>query len=521
MDIHIFDYYLSLLQVQMAILGFVVAGLVTMMQMLTTAVPKRQVKMLAKPLELVTYIVFLSVLLGVLAIATWATSFAHETSYLIAVFTDHVVSIMLLVFCLLSLAWFVVLIYRAKRLLNPQLYMEQYLRSTRPQNVIAYVRDIYETTDAKSDSESVELKNKKLYDPFQPIREYIKHNSQQQYDYGTAAGLKLFSKLFDKTFPVATGKEQAYLAEYITASMVEFFRVFEKAASEKRKLDVIRLIHGKGRMFLAGGNDQCLLIIIRGLEEIGKVSCDEDEIVLVIESIKDLTDSYLDQHKHVAWKEIADTFEEICLSVTRLAETYYLQSDNPLRSVPLISYYTGKMKSVSISLVNFFVEYKDLADLRTEAHPKLYFEAIESLIEILYMRIREIEDSGKSAIGLNGHYSKLTARLYTIYHRFALEAIEHKRPDLFGLSMGNLRRIIKSANRFKLEEERYAVTGQIIELSARALHELGDVKVKGDRTVAVYAKETLEKHADKLEIERLFNELHDKPVNEALRSRIL
>lgn len=500
MDSHAFEYYLTLLQVQMVILGFVVAGLVTLMQMLNTAIPKRSVRMLAHPAELIGYMAFLSTLVIVMGLATWATAFGHPTSILVEFFNDRLVAILLLIFSLGSLLWLVYLIYRTKRLLNAQAYLTHYISKTPPEAVLLYVTELY----------GGDIGDITTYDPFQPIREYIKHTAHEQYDYGTATGLKLFGRLFDKTFlsikPGDGAKDTyTYLAKYYTDSAVDLFLVFHKVASEKRKLDVIRQLHKKAELFLNVDDHDSMLIIVKALEEIGSLSHDEDEIVDVIECIQDITNSYLASHKDAPWSEIAEEFEAICLSIARLAETYYLQHDKPMKSVTPISYYTGKTKNVSISLVTFLASFKDLADLRIEAQPKLYFEAIEALIEVLFAQIKDIRDSGKIAIGLNGQHHILTEKLYSIYYNFALEAIEHKRADLFGLSLGNLRRVIKSANQFKLDEERAALTTIIVELSLRAVSAMGDAPIKNDRLISTYALETLQKHVSSDEIEKALN----------------
>lgn len=497
MDAHVFDYYLTLVQVQMIILGFVVAGIVTLMQVLNTAVPKRDVKLLTHPFELIGYVVFLSILILVMGLATWATAFGHPTSILVEFFSDRLVAILLLILSLISLSWFVYLVYRTNRLLDPARYLVLYIASVSPQTVRNYVIAL----SLDPDSALHELR-----DPFQPIREYIKYNAKEQYDHGMALGLKRFSRLFNKAFrsisPTSDDKnEYSYLAQYFADSMVDFFLVFHKVGSERRKLDVIQRLYETAEEFLKTDDHSSLLIMIKGLEEIGTLSRDEDEIVEVIERVQDITNLYLEAHKDAQWSEIAGEFEEICLSMIRLAETYYLQHDGPMKSVTPISYFTGKIKNVSISLVDFLTAYKNLADLRSEAQPKLYFEAIEAMIEILFAQIKTIQESGKFAIGLNSKHDILTSRLYDIYYNFALEAIEDNRPDLFVLSFGNLRRVIKSADRFKLDTERARLTRTIIELAMRAVTTMGDTNIKEDgRTISMYTLETL-KHASAEDIQ--------------------
>lgn len=511
MGLHVFEYYLALLQVQMAILGLVVAGLVTLMQMLNTAVPKRKLKLLAQPGELVGFVAFLSVLVATLAIATWATAFAAKDSPIMVIFENKLTGIMLLLLCLVGLGWFTTFIYRTRHLLDSRLYLRQYVRRLASRDVLEYIEKMYAS---KSAGLETSITNDKLYDPFQPIREYIKHNAQQQYDYGTAAGLRLFGILFDKAFRGVekTQKTSSYslLANYLAVSGVEFFRVFHKSSSEKRRLDVIRMIQEKGYRFLEVHDDKSVVILIRALEEMGRMSTDEHEIVVVIQKVQELTDAYLMLHEHAPWSETGDDFEEICLSVARLAEGYYLESDRPLRSVPLISYYTGKTKSVGMVLVNFFAKYQHMANVSAKVYPKTYFEAIEAVCEALYARVRAIHDTGKTAVGLNGNYHVLTSKLYVIYKDFAQEAARHAQPELFALSMSNLRRIVKSANRFGLNDEREALALLIAELTVLGASQMGEAPIKNGLTAMEYGAETLKKHAWREDNDRALHMLRGK-----------
>ena len=510
MGLHVFEYYLALLQVQMAILGLVVAGLVTLMQMLNTAVPKRKLKLLAQPGELVGFVAFLSVLVATLAIATWATAFAAKDSPIMIVFENKLTGIILLLLCLAGLGWFTTFIYRTRHLLDSRLYLRQYVRRLASRDVLEYIEKMY----AGKGVGSVSIVNDKLYDPFQPIREYIKHNAQQQYDYGTAAGLRLFGVLFDKAFRGVENTQNtssySLLANYLAVSGVEFFRVFNKSASEKRRLDVIRMTQEKGYKFLEVHDDKSVVILVRALEEMGRMSTEEHEIVLIIQGMQDLTDAYLMLHEHAPWSEISDDFEEICLSVARLAEGYYLESDRPLRSVPLISYYTGKTKSVGMVLVNFFAKYQHMVSVSPKTYPKSYFEAIEAVCEALYARVRAIHDTGKTAVGLNGNYHVLTSKLHAIYKDFAMEAVTHQQPELFGLSMSNLRRIIKSANRFGLNDEREVLALIIAELTVLGASQMGDVSIKNEMTIMEYGAETLKKHAWREDNDRALHMLRGK-----------
>lgn len=509
MGLHVFEYYLALLQVQMAILGLVVAGLVTLMQMLNTAVPKRRVKLLAQPGELAGFVGYLSVLVATLAVASWAMAFAARGSLLMDFFENKLVGILLLLLCLVGLGWFTTFIYRTRHLLDSRLYLRQYVRRVSAQEVLEYIGKMHANKSTGIAVTSSDV----LYDPFQPIREYIKHNAQQQYDYGTAAGLRLFGLLFSKAFRAVEPEKTAtysLLANYLAKSSVEFFRVFHKTASEKRRIDVIRLVQEKGYAFLEVHDDKSIVIVIRALEEMGKISADEHEIALIIQSVQDLTDAYLMLHEHAEWHEIREDFEEICLAMARLAEGYYLESDRPLRSVPLISYYTGKTKSVGMLLVNFFAKYQYLADASAKVYPKLYFESIEAVCEALYARAKVIHDSGKAAIGLNANYHILTSTIHAIYRDFAIEAVKHGQPELFGLSMSNLRRLIRSANRFGLDAEREVLARIIAELTVMGASQMGDVPIKNERRVMEYGTETLQKHAWREDVDKALQELRGK-----------
>ena len=541
MESFTFDYYLSLLQVQMAILGIVVAGLVTLMQLLNNATPKRQVKMLAGPLELGGFVVFLGILLCTLATATWAMAFTTSTAVLFVFFSNQFVGLGLLAASLLGLLWFMYLIYRTRQLLNPQLYLGRYVAATPASAVHTYVEMVYQARAAKHAStyaasnnfrETHDFRDRleyvdRLYDPFQPIREYVKHNAQQQFDYGTASGLRLFGKLFDKAFtavPKAEPQTATYLAEHLAASGVEFFKLFNKLGSEKRKLDVIRLLYAKGCLFLDARNDTVVLVIVRALEEMGEASQSETEIVTIVECVQDLTNSYLALHSKESWDEIGAVFEEICLSMGRLAESYYLNANQPLRSVPIVGYYTGRTRDVSVSFVNFFMGYRKLAAPRIEAYPKLYFEAVEALCEALHARISELNETGKGSIGLNRNYHTLTNRLYKIFDGFALEAVEHHRADLFALSVSNLRRIMASAHTFNLGKERQAVAKILLSLAAaRSASAMTDMHIKG-RPMADYVVEVLEGKATKDELEAAFSKIpktHQTDVMGAIKERLL
>lgn len=531
----------------MAVLGFVIAGIVALIQMLNEAKPRRQMHLLIRNSVLISYIGGMTLILGMLALASWAMTAPlsakdHFGQGLVDFFANGGVLLGFLAICILGLLVFAVLTYRARLLLDPRLYLSKYIVGVPVSQVRDYLREIYadpiHLTQTKQQQKRrvsrdiVKFKKyfereQTLYDPFQPIREYIKDNAFKSYDFGTAAGLKLFSSLFDRTLQEVRKSpeedEYYYLAKYLSENALEYFAIFEKTSSEKRKDDIIRLVFLKGRELLDVADSEGLLTVVRCLEGIAKLTDDDDEVIAVVGYIHALTDAYLDHHKKAKWTDIAPTFEEICLSVTRLSETYYLQKDNPLKTVPIIGHYTGEYRTVTAALVDFFRAYKDLADRYTDAYPQYYFEAIEAVVEALFARLHEVVENGQQNIGLNGTYHDLAYALTSLYSIFGLDAIEHKKPELLALCMGNLRRVIKPAKNLNLSVERTSLTLMFVELAIKGILELGDVAVKADgRTITEYAKQTLEKHASKQDIstslERLAAEKVDldKPELKAL-----
>ena len=131
---------------------------------------------------------------------------------------------------------------------------------------------------------------------------------------------------------------------------------------------------------------------------------------------------YMTTRKH-DWDHVAGPFGEICLSVTRITETYYLQKNNSLKTVPIIGYSTGDHKTVTATLVDFFYAYHDLGDRFTDTVPLYYFEAIESVIEVLFVRLSDIADNHQQDIGFNMKYYELARKLYMIYYTFGIDAI--------------------------------------------------------------------------------------------------
>jgi hypothetical protein len=533
------DYYLALLQLHIAVVGLVIAGIVALVQLLNNAKPHRDITLLVRRRTLAAYGALLISLLIILAIGSWVSAFPAQAQislgqYALTFFADGRVALWIILLSLGSLIWFAYLAVKTRTLLDSQLYLKTYVQRTSARQVRTYLAAIY----AQGDEQSAEQKVIP-FDPFQPIREYIKENAFKYYDYGTADGLKHFSALFDKTIKhvaedVKKGAgehdpnqdEYVRLARYISESAVELFTIFSKTASEKRKTDTITLLFHKGEMMLSTGSDAALLPIVRGLEHIAKISDDDDEIIAAIERIRQLCDIFLNHHKKHDWNHVAGPFDEICLSVTRITETYYLQKNNSLKTVPIIGYSTGEHRTVTAALVDFFCTYRDLGDRYTDTTPVYYFEAIESVIEVLFVRLADIVGNGQQNIGFNMKYHELARDLYVIYYIFGIDAIEHNKPELLTLSLSNLRRVIKPAKNFKLVNEQTELCNMIVELAARVVAGFGDIVLKDKRSISVYTAEILSKHATRAQvaaaIARLGNDtsidLDHKSVKTLLRS---
>lgn len=537
MNANISDYYLALLQVQMAVLGVVIAGIVALIQILNDAKPKRQTNLLVPPMVLGGYIGFLSMLLVTIAFASWVTTTPGDAERMFGqwattVFGDGATLLGMLVLSVVGLLAFAGLIYRSRHLLDPRLYLIKYVSVVPASQVRAYLAEAYRTDVAEQPKEMTRVRASRdvrafrryfereqaMYDPFQPVNEYIKDNAFKLYDYGTGAGLHLFGELFDASLAAIhknpKPNEYYYLAKYLSDSALEFFAIFHKTSSEKRKMDVIRLVYEKGSKLTEISDAEGLLTVVRCLENIAQMTDDDDEIIAAVGYMHALTDSYLERHKKAPWTDIASTFEEICLSVTRLSETYYLQKNNPLKTVPIIGHYTGEHHTVTAALVDFFRSYQDLADRYTDAYPINYFAAIEAVIEALFARLGDIVRDGQQMVGLNATYHDLTYSLYSLYGTFGLDAVEHHKPELLSLCMSNIRRIIKPAKNMKLESERRILTRMLLELALRGGLELGNVQIKDDgRTIADYTKVTLHKHALQTDVDTALKELQTQGID--------
>jgi hypothetical protein len=507
---NVVQYYLAILAVETAILGLIIAGIVTLMQILQNAKPKRDIRLLVSEPVLVTYILFVLAVLLLLCVGCWATAF--PTTQITQFFLKPVVGGGLLVASVISLVWFLQLVYRARRLLEADEYLAAYVPKVSSAATIAYLLQEY----TNNPDEIVKKKNHAaiaatLSDTFQPIRDYLKDSTFKLDESGSVEALYFFDELFDTTFEaaVAANKPAVFdaLAKYLAESSLEFFTIFRKASSEKQKEAMIELVRAQGVKFVAHGTDDSVSIIIRCLEGLAK-QADDDEVIYCIAAIGQLTNDYLAKNESNTWNVVAATFENACLSVTRIAETYYLQSENPLRTVPIISHYTGEYKSVTAELVQFFTTYQDLADRFPETYPIHYFEAVEAVVEALFTRYGEMVEAGLAMRGLNVAYQIQAHKLADIYQIFGVDAIEHSKPELLALCISNLRRIIKPAKNFKLHAEHAEITKVILALSLQGLTKLGDIIVKSDgRTLTVYAIESLKKHATSTQINQALDAL--------------
>lgn len=530
----------------MAVLGFVIAGVVALMQILGNATPKREMRLLIKRRELFGYFAFLSVLLVVIALGCWVSAFPGNAQAIIGAsgvhfFVRGTVLFGMLALSVAGLFVFAYLTFKSRKLLDDRAYVAQYVHDVSPAKVRTYLAAIYGTgadlprrPSAKQKASIVRKqfeRSQDVYDPFQPIREYVKVNALNSFDYGTASGLKFFSRLFDKTLDAIVAHPQPdefyYAARYMAESCSEFFSIFEKTASEKRRMDIVRLLYSKGEMLLEHGSAEGLLTIVHGMEEIARASGDDDEIIAVLMRIRALADSYLDYHKHAKWSDIAPIFEEICLSVARISESYYLQKDTPFRTMPAVAYATGENRTVTTTLIEFFQSYHDLADRYTDIYPVSFFVAIEGVTEALFVQLAGVVQSGREHIGLNRVYTDMVTSLCRLYGTFGIDAIEHNKPELLALCLTNLRRLIKPARYLKLASEHQILVNIFLELTLNGVRDLGDIKLKGERTISMYAIETLKKHAKTTDITEGLNVLSEagfdvklaelKPVVEQLK----
>jgi hypothetical protein len=507
------DFYLALLQLQLAVVGVVIAGVLALVQMLGTSKPRRDIRLLVNIKVLVAYAILLVGLLILLALGSWVGAFEKSAADLfgngiVHFFASGQTGFFIVVLLLLSLAWFAELAFRSRTLLDSHDYIEHYVAATPAASVHDFLA--FEFPDESSNPAGLPNVTRAPADPFQPIREYIKDSAFKYNDYGTADGLHQFGLLFDKALNHTRSRQEidqaqyVRLARYISASYEEFFRIFVKTSSEQRQEDTVNILYNKGIELLQGGHDAShasLLPIVHGLENLAKLSDDDDEVISALGRIRQLCDAFLDSHKDHAWSHIAGPFDEICLSVTRVSENYYLQKNNSLKTVPIIGYETGTHRTVTAALVDFFAAYRNLGDRYTDAAPLYYFAAIESVIEVLFVRLGDLVDSQAQHVGFTMKYHELAHQLYEIYYSFGIDAIEHDKPELLTLALSNMRRVIKPAKNFNLEDERQDLCTMAISLATQAIAAFGDIKIKDDgRTISGYTLETVTKHATKAQI---------------------
>ncbi len=497
MIVNTLDFYLALLQLHLAVIGIVIAGVIAMVQMLGSVKPRRDIRLLARRRVLAAYGAFLAGLLVVLATGAWVATYSDDAysvlgEWAITFYASGYTGLSILLLMLGSLVWFGWLVARTRQLLDSSAYLTKYVSHVPPARVLQFLKRVYDDETGNRDDD--------IYDPFQPIREYIKDNAFKYYDYGTADGLRHFSRLFNKTLASLERKaspgDYVRLSQYIGESYLEFFNIFRKSNSEKRKTDTIELLAVQAEALLKAGRGEGLIAIIRSLEGIAQLADDDEEVIAVIERIGHLLDTYLGMHAKAKWSDVAEVFEEVCLSVTRISESYYIHRGNSLKTMPVIGYYTGKHRTVMAALVGFYRAYEDIGDRYTDPQPVHYFEAIEGVLEVIFARLGEIVENGQQNIGFNLKYHDLAHELYQIYYIFGLDAIEHKKPELFAQAVSNLRRIIKPAKNFHLDTERATITRMFVELSAKGVLTFGDIVIKsGGRTISQYAHETLDKHS--------------------------
>ena len=169
------DYYLALLQLHIAIVGLVIAGVVALVQLLNNAKPQRDIRLLVRRRILILYGALLGGLLIVLAYGCWVSAFPDQaqTSFggfgqqSVGFYNDGRVALLVIAASLTALIWFGQLAFRVRTLLDSRLYLQKYVERLPVGRVQSYLEAIYTESDP---SRTI------LFDPFQPIREYIKDN---------------------------------------------------------------------------------------------------------------------------------------------------------------------------------------------------------------------------------------------------------------------------------------------------------------------------------------------------------
>jgi hypothetical protein len=121
------EYYLALLQLHLAVVGVVIAGVVALIQLLNNARPHRDIRLLAKRRILALYGTLLAGLTIELAFGSWATTFPQQASNVfgqasVDFFSDGSVALLTIMLSLATLVWFTQLAFRARTLLDSRLY---------------------------------------------------------------------------------------------------------------------------------------------------------------------------------------------------------------------------------------------------------------------------------------------------------------------------------------------------------------------------------------------------------------
>src|SRR4051812_29723568 len=127
-----FDYYLALLQLHIAVVGVVIAGIIALVQMLNNAKPHRDIRLLIRRRFLVLYGVLLLGLAFVLAYATWVCAFPEQAlatfgKGVVNFYADGRVALYIITLSIVSLVWFAQLALKARTLLDSQLYLQRYV----------------------------------------------------------------------------------------------------------------------------------------------------------------------------------------------------------------------------------------------------------------------------------------------------------------------------------------------------------------------------------------------------------
>lgn len=160
------EYYLALLQLHIAVVSVVIAGIVALVQLLNSTKPHRDVSLLVSGRSLYAYGGLLALLLVLLALGSWTSAFPASArdvfgGGIIRFYGDGTVGLVMIILALGTLAWFAFFAARTRMLLDVHLYLKSYVSHMPAIKVRNYLRAIYAAEDAAVIP----------FDPFQPIRE--------------------------------------------------------------------------------------------------------------------------------------------------------------------------------------------------------------------------------------------------------------------------------------------------------------------------------------------------------------